>query len=319
MISCRGSRRSRWSPIDRFDIAGSGAFRLRRTQASALVLVLMLALVLLAAPVWSKDLPTAASVERQLTSVRTLIEKSSAARQVARVAAPDALAKQNAARELLARAEKAAAGGDHAAASSLLDDAARAMFVAIRQSAPNEVISAKQTTDLDRRVASARALQEALVRVVKEKQAGDQGQRSIDSVAEMIERAERERVQGDLAGALNSAQTAYLGAKAALSSLRGGDTLVRSLHFETPADEYRYEIDRNDTHRMLVDVLLAERRQSKGVDNMVNQFIEQAAEVRKQAEDQAARKRYDEAIDLLEQSTRSLVRAIRGAGVYIPG
>ena len=76
-------------------------------------------------------------------------------------------------------------------------------------------------------------------------------------------------------------------AKVELEKLRGGDTLVRSLNFANPEEEYEYELDRNDTHRMLVTVLLEEKRGKKGVDKMVKKFMGKAEVLRKQAEAQA--------------------------------
>jgi hypothetical protein len=66
---------------------------------------------------------------------------------------------------------------------------------------------------------------------------------------------------------------------------------------------------------MLVDMLLKERRGDPGID----QALAASARLRKQAEDQAARRDHPGAIRTLEDSTRELVRAIRAAGVYIPG
>ena len=63
---------------------------------------------------------------------------------------------------------------------------------------------------------------------------------------------------------------AYWIVKAAIGTARNGDTLVRSLNFATPEEEYHYEIDRNDTHRMLVQMLLKDRG---GADAMVNQSV----------------------------------------------
>ena len=98
-----------------------------------------------------------------------------------------------------------------------------------------------------------------------------------------------------------------------------GDTLVRELNFETPEDEYLYELDRNETHRMLVEVLLAEKMQASPMRKTADGFIAQAGELRKQAEEAAGKKKFEEAIDLLEASTKEFIRAIRSAGVYIPG
>jgi hypothetical protein len=48
-------------------------------------------------------------------------------------------------------------------------------------------------------------------------------------------------------------------------------------------------------------------------------FIGDAENLRSEAEKEAAGGRFDEAIGLLEQSTKELIRAIRSAGIYIPG
>jgi uncharacterized protein (UPF0332 family) len=70
---------------------------------------------------------------------------------------------------------------------------------------------------------------------------------------------------------------------------------------------------------MLIKVLLEEKRQSGSTDKMVQGYQDKAAEFRRQAETSASKKDFENAIQLLEQSTAELVRAIRSAGVYIPG
>ena len=52
---------------------------------------------------------------------------------------------------------------------------------------------------------------------------------------------------------------------------------------------------------------------------MVDQSVAAAAKLRAQAEEEASRRDHETAVRTLEQSTRELVKAIRGAGVYIPG
>ena len=113
---------------------------------------------------------------------------------------------------------------------------------------------------------------------------------------------------------------AYVAAKVAIEHLRGGETLVRSLDFASSEEEYHYEVDRNDTHRMLVDVLLKEKmRTNGGIETMVNKFMKRADELRVRADSQASDGEYENAVTTLEQSTKEIVRAIRSAGIYIPG
>ena len=113
---------------------------------------------------------------------------------------------------------------------------------------------------------------------------------------------------------------AYVAIKVAIENLRGGDTLVRTLSFATKQEEYHYELDRNDSHRMLVTVLLKEKMDaSEGVKKIVQMFMEKSLDLREQAEQIAATGDFDTAVNKLEESTGQIVRAIRGAGIYIPG
>jgi len=107
--------------------------------------------------------------------------------------------------------------------------------------------------------------------------------------------------------------------KVSIESIRSGQTLVRSLQFETKEQEYLYEVDRNETHSMLISLLVDEKNKTDNVKKKVKKFVEEARLLRQQADAYAAEDAYDIAIELLEQSTKQLVRAIRSAGVYIPG
>lgn len=111
----------------------------------------------------------------------------------------------------------------------------------------------------------------------------------------------------------------YQIAKAAVERVRDGKTLVRSLKFETKEKEYRYELDRNDTHQMPVKVLLDEKKPSAQARAVVDKYVARAGELRSEAEEKANDGDFKSAILLLEPSTRESVRAIRGAGVYILG
>ena len=84
-------------------------------------------------------------------------------------------------------------------------------------------------------------------------------------------------------------------------------------------EEYLYEVDRNDTHRMLIDLLVEEKIKSAYAEGEIVKLVDPAMQLRRQADAYAGEGEYQIAIDMLEQSTRQLVRAIRTAGIYIPG
>ena len=70
---------------------------------------------------------------------------------------------------------------------------------------------------------------------------------------------------------------------------------------------------------MLVQVLLRERLEDEHIRERVAPVLSIADELRKLAESQASDGQFVDAVETLEKSTRELVKAIRGAGVYIPG
>ena len=255
-----------------------------------------------------------ASVERRVQSVQTLVESSSAAREVVKSGRADALMRRNQARQAARLARAAYDTGDLQSASALAEDATRHLIAAARL-ARDEPHPEEGARELAVRMDSVGALLAALRRIAEEKNA-----RGTPQVAARVEtllaEAKALASAGRIAEARPLAEQAYLLAKAAVTAMRSGDTLVRSLKFATKEDEYHYELDRNDTHRMLLGLFLkrlGEEASPRSED------LKRSGALRREAEERAARREHAEAIGLLEESTRLLVRTIRAAGVFIPG
>lgn len=255
-------------------------------------------------------------VERRLQSVGTLIESSSAARQIETSGAAAAREKRDNARLIHREAAATLQGGDTAAAARLLDQAAREMMSGARLARPEQVAGAKAQRDFDARMESARALLAAQQRITQEKGSAAEASAATRRIEALVAEAEQRAAAGRLDEAKALVDRAYLMARVSIESLRRGDTLVRSLKFASPREEYDYEVDRNDTHRMLIQLLLAERKDSAP---QMQGFVERSAALRQQAEAAARRGDFAAAIKALEDATRELVRAIRAGGVYIPG
>lgn len=256
------------------------------------------------------------SLNFTMESVGKLLEISSAARQIETSKVPEALAKREKARELYKSAQTALAAGELQKTSQFLTDVRMTFFDAVRLAAPDEVTAKKLEDNYRARLDSVNAMLGAYKRVANEKGSAAKG---VDETISFIERGIADAAKLAQAGKYKEGRgeldRVYLVAKAGISNLRGGDTLVRSLSFASKEEEYKYEIDRNNTHQMLIKVLLSE----KSADNMTQGFIAKAKELRAQAEATANGKDYATGVKLLEESTAELVRAIRSAGIYIPG
>ena len=290
----------------------------RRPAALALGFVLWM----WAWPVWPQAAsapPARDQVERRVNSTGYLVEQSSAARQVDESGNAAAKEKRERSRQLLGEARTALAAGDVLAAHRLVDSAARTMMEAVRMSAPDQVNAGKDRSDFEARLASTKALIEAQQRIATEKGTGARNGELVHRIDAMVSEAQRHAAAGRMSEARRMIDQAYGASRAAIGGMRGGDTLVRSLNFASKEEEYAYEIDRNDTHRMLVQVLLQDKRGAASTDAMVDRALKSAGDLRRQAEEQAGRREFDAGVRTLEESTRELVRAIRSAGVFIPG
>jgi tetratricopeptide (TPR) repeat protein len=257
----------------------------------------------------------------RINSVEKLIESSSAARSITSSGNLSAIGLREQAQASLERARMALNAGDHAQANSLLDQATASMFEGVRILDQDQSLVSKHQHDYDARLESVMALCEAYDRISQEKGRG-QGEDSdlYPIVHRKLDAAKVLRDEGNLAEGRKLLDEAYVAAKVGIEHLRGGDTLVRSLDFKSSEEEYDYELDRNDTHRMLVQVLLKEKMGAdSSLETRVMKHMDKADAMRGRAESEAGAGRFEQAIKTLEESTREIVKAIRSSGVYIPG
>jgi hypothetical protein len=258
-----------------------------------------------------------ASVESRVENVRRLVFSSSGAQRVKDSGKPAARQAHQKAVDAFEAAEGAWKKRDLKQADRHLDEATHLMFEAIREAGAGEAIRKKKEDDYVARDESVDVLAEALQRIADEKHANGRIASAVREMRHHHAEAERLHAAGNVDAARKEMDAAYETAKVAIESLRGGDTLVRDLNFATKEEEYRYELDRNDTHQMLIKVLVEDKGDS--VKAMVSKYADKASKLRKRAEGEARRGDHSAAEKTLEESTRELVRAIRSAGVYIPG
>ena len=275
-----------------------------------------LAMSIFLAPVVAKT-----SIDDRLASVEKLVQISSAAKKIQSSNNLEAMAKRNKAIKLYVNAKKLHEQGNIADAEKLLTQATQTMFQAVRLVELDKSIIDKHHEDFSSRLETINALCQAYDRIRDEKGLSPANESELyPLVQSKLKQAKTLEAQGEYVKGRAVLDEAYVAAKVAIEHIRGGDTLTRSLDFKSKAEEYDYEIDRNDTHKMLVDVLLREKMDTNAnIQSMVNKHIDAATDLRQKAEKQAAGGDYDAAVQTLEESTKEIVRAIRSAGIYIPG
>lgn len=254
----------------------------------------------------------------RLQSIGKLLNASSAARSAQSSDNPEVARLYAQSKTLYQQAVEAAQRGDLARRDALLDESAKTLFEAVRL-VDTPIHMDKGRLDFARRRDSIEALADAYVRVAAEKDQVDAGEALRTRILAQLEVADELLAGDDLDGARARLDEAYAHLRSVLGEIRDGDTLVQSLSFDTPEQEYLYELDRNETHRILIEVLLTEKFDNPATRARVTPHLEAAADKRANADGSASEKNFDEAIELMEASTREYVRALRLAGVYVPG
>ena len=260
------------------------------------------------------------AMDKRAENIYRLLNDSSGAKQVIDGFSQEAKEVRQQAIALYENALLKLEAGDQPAAGGLLNEAAKTMFDAIRLSTPTVMIEEKIIADYEKRRESVSALREAFDRISKENKGSETNKLKVDEqLDKLVSAADFFLSNGKSSEARLEMDKAYNLVKVSIDAIRSGQTLVKSLNFATPREEYLYELDRNDTHSMLVGLLIDEQKQSDFSKNNVTSKVSEADELRVQAESYAGAGAYEQAIELLEQSTKQLVRAIRSAGIYIPG
>ena len=223
------------------------------------------------------------------------------------------------------QAEAAAAEGKLLDARLMLEDAYLGAKLAIAElvkpaaAAPKPAVPAaaadpREQKEYAARKDSTKALRDALARIADEKN-DDKGRAEVKVVDKLMADADGELADNPRRGRA-ILDHAYLRTKVQIERLRGGETLVRTLQFDSKGDEYRYEQDRNETYRMLIPMLVpngsARETQLKGT-------LDRAAKLRADADAQAKRNELDNALKTIDESTAEYQKAIRNAGVLLPG
>jgi tetratricopeptide (TPR) repeat protein len=227
----------------------------------------------------------------------------------------------------LASADQHRAAGDYVQGRAALDKAYLQVRHAVEkirggqtlgELSSNGSATSPQQHDYETKLRSINALLEAQQRIADEKANVEQKQQLKRTVSALLNSAADYAAANDYEQAAKTVKQAYQIITASIEQLRGGETLVRTLHFETPEEEYHYELDRNDTYQMLIHMLVEDKK-TMDVTERVQQFLDQARALRKLGERQAENGEFDTAIKSLEQSTRNLIFAMRNAGFFIPG
>ncbi|HEB93080.1 MAG TPA: hypothetical protein ENI94_06365 [Gammaproteobacteria bacterium] len=121
--------------------------------------------------------------------------------------------------------------------------------------------------------------------------------------------------KGDYAKANAKLEQAQAIVTQGLHKMLDSKTLVYELKFDTPADEYDYELKRFGGYEELIPVAIEMKRPAAGALKLMDSFLDKARKRRDEAKEKAAEGDYGAAVGMLQQATKTVRRALRMVGV----
>lgn len=205
------------------------------------------------------------------------------------------------------------------AAGQALDDAVRVAAKASAHSARqgsslSESALRESIRELDEQVATYRA---SLVELTTDAEFGRQALASLAELDRLAAAGRASVAGGRLGEASRQLAQAYRHAVEEVSRMHAGRTIVMALKFDTPADEYAYELRRNHSNRVLVDMMIAEGRAEGGRRVLVDRFVAENGRLAGEAERQAKAGDYAGAVGTMEKAGHQLTRALQTLGLPV--
>ncbi|MFO1352092.1 MAG: hypothetical protein U1F68_16000 [Gammaproteobacteria bacterium] len=258
--------------------------------------------------------------QRQLTNklklLEAMVQRSPAAQRIDQSThSSEAKALLAAARDAFTQARQSLERAELEAATRYLDEGLRAFGIAARSVADpaQEQESEHQRYDgLHDRIVSFR---ESFARVLAEKGAATASALNEKEVVARLQQAEILANQGRYREANTALAPALDTLEAALAKARDKETLIRTLDFKSPQEEYAYELERNRSHEMLIQLMNAEQSLPKSSRAPIEQLVARNRELRARAETLLSAGDTSAAIKALEEGTQQLVRALRLGGM----
>ncbi len=241
-----------------------------------------------------------------------VIMRSKSATRIEQSDSDEAKGKLQEARDKYKAARQAQTDGDFTQAEQLANEAIR-LVTAAAMKVPNKVddseVQKRRYNELLAQVETYRNWEHQSSEIDAETQA------EMDGAILEIEKAANFAAKNDYAKAnefLSMALNVVI--KVKNSSLKQR-TFSYDLNFETPLDEYKYELSRNEDYLRLVPIAISQKQPSAGIKSLMDRYVEKARVKRHDAETQFEEKAFEQAVKSMQDSTADLVSALKITGV----
>ncbi len=134
-------------------------------------------------------------------------------------------------------------------------------------------------------------------------------------VAALKAEAEKLAQKNDYVNANKKLETAQRMITTAIQQMLHSQTIVYDLNFETPQEEYEYELKRFGGYEELIPVAVEQKQPNEGTKKLMESFVEKGQKMRDIAVETANAGDYPRAVAMLQDATTEIRRALRMVGV----
>lgn len=200
----------------------------------------------------------------------------------------------------------------------MIADEANALLSGKTQaSGPSEQELAEQKADFEAILLTARSFQDAheasYAEAKKQKRkAVDYDRKVVEALFGDAESLAKQKKYKDAEQVVAKAERLIT---TALNEMLGSQTLVYEVTFETPKDEYDYEVKRYLSYEELVPVAIETRKPNEQTLKLMQTFVDKAKFFRGKADESAAKANYAEALAIIRDATAEVRRGLMAVGV----
>ena len=260
---------------------------------------------------------TATQVNQKLMFADMML-KSTSAKNVAKSGMKEAMSLQAQGQQKLDQAKAELKAGNNAKAYADADQGLELLKKASHM-VPSEAELQQLKTHYDELVSSIKDFEKShadnVKRIIKTK--GEKAVVNYDK--QEVERLKAEGVQsaktGDYVKANQSLGKAQHMITVALQQMLQSQTLVYDLKFETPKQEYEYELKRFGGYEELVPVAIEAKKPTEGAIKLMNSYLDKSRNMRDEAKKKAESGNYPVAIRMMQDATKTVRLALRMVGV----
>jgi hypothetical protein len=137
-------------------------------------------------------------------------------------------------------------------------------------------------------------------------------------IGAMVEKADALAAGGNHAEANTMLADGYRLVVTAMNRVLASETIVYNATFASAAEEYSYELARNQSYEELIPIALAQLNSPRETAALSEQYVRQSRTLRENAKQQAAGGDQQAAVKTMQDATGQLQKALRIAGLTVP-